>query len=375
MNLQAIIIANITGFILILFLHISRFISKTKSDTEENAFNAMMYLVMVACLIEPLTFYVDGKPGVVNHWINLLGNTYLYYANAVGTFLWLLYTDLSLFHDRKRIARIYYKLSIPVSILIASLVVNIWGKFYFYVDNNNDYHRLPSVYIFYGYLAFCAVYTLVLYYSYKSKHGETAFFPVYMYLTPILIGSILQMLFFGVSLAWLGTSLGIVALHLTLQQQLVYKDELTGLYNRLYLKHILFKMRKNPSKNYYGLMIDLNDFKGINDRFGHSMGDQALVDVAAVLRASLNDDSLAFRYAGDEFIIITRTNRIEDVVSLEKNVQSRLSDYNITSDKPYHLSLAIGHDRFDSEKDTDDAFLKKIDIAMYRAKKEYHENV
>lgn len=75
MNLQAIYVANFTGFILILFLFISRFITKTKSRAEDRIFDAMMYLAMAACLIEPLTFFVDGKAGVVNYWINLLGNT------------------------------------------------------------------------------------------------------------------------------------------------------------------------------------------------------------------------------------------------------------------------------------------------------------
>ena len=103
MNFQAILLANITGFTLILFLRISRMLSQVKQDTEENAFNVMMYFVMIACIVEPLTFYVDGKPGILCYWINLLGNTYLYYANATGTFLWLLYMDLSLFHDRSRL--------------------------------------------------------------------------------------------------------------------------------------------------------------------------------------------------------------------------------------------------------------------------------
>ena len=372
MNLQAIIIANLIGFNLILFLRISRYISQTKADTEEKAFNVMMYLVMIACIVEPVTFFVDGKPGALSYWINVLGNTYLYYANTTGTFLWFMFMDLSMFHDRSRMKKIYYKLAVPAGLLIASLIGNIWGKYYFYVDDQNAYHRLPAVYIFYLYLILCAFYTLWLYYSYKSRHGETAFFPVYMYLAPILVTSILQMLIYGISLAWLGSALGIVAVSMTLQQQKAYIDELTGLYNRLFLNHILYKMMRNNA-DFFGIMMDLNDFKAINDNYGHSSGDSALVDAASVFRKSLNNDSLAFRYAGDEFIIIVKTSKLDDVLQIEKNIQENIYDFNENSDHPYVLSVAFGHDRFDKEKDNEDSFLNKIDHAMYQAKKAYHE--
>ena len=105
MNLQAIIIANLTGFFLIFFLYMSRFITKTKGDTEEHAFEVMMALAAIACLVEPLTFAVDGVPGKISYWVNILGNTYLYYANGLGSFLWLLYLDLSLNHDRSRMKK------------------------------------------------------------------------------------------------------------------------------------------------------------------------------------------------------------------------------------------------------------------------------
>ena len=372
MNLQAIIIANLTGFTIILFLQISRIINQAKVNTEDNAFNVLMWLCMIACLVEPLTFLVDGKPGALCHWINVLGNTYLYYANSTGTFLWLIYMDLNLFNDRRRIQKIYYKLAVPVTILIISLVFNIWGGFYFTVDAENVYHRQPAVYIFYIYLLSCAIYTIILYYIYKFRHGETAFFPVYMYVAPVLLASFLQMFIYGVSLAWLGTAMGCIALYLSLQQQKVYKDELTGLYNRLYLKHILYKMSRYNNRSYYGLMMDLNDFKKINDNFGHSMGDQALIELAKIFRSVIHDNCLAFRYAGDEFIILTKTTRIEDVITLEKNLQKKIEDYNSSSTYPFQLSIAIGHAKYDNEKDDEDSFLKKIDSAMYQEKKAYH---
>ncbi len=84
MNLQAIIIANLVGFNLILFLLISRHISQTKADTEEKAFNVMMYLVMIACIVEPVTFFVDGKPGALSYCIMPIPQ-----VHSFGLCLWI----------------------------------------------------------------------------------------------------------------------------------------------------------------------------------------------------------------------------------------------------------------------------------------------
>ena len=372
MNLQAIIVANLTGFFLIFFLFFSRFITKTKSDMEEHSFEVMMTLAMIACIVEPLTFAVDGIPGKLPYWINLLGNTYLYYANGLGSFLWLLYLDLKLYHDRSRMKKIYYKISVPIGILLLSLIGNIWRNYYFYVDEHNIYHRQPSIYIFYIYLMLCAVYSLVLYYHHHKTHGQIAFFPIYMYLTPIIVSSVLQMLFYGISLAWLGTALGIVALYISLQQQNTYLDTLTGVYNRLYLEHAMFKMKKDNSTTYYGAMIDMNDFKKINDSFGHSAGDQALCDMASIFRNIIPDNTTVFRFAGDEFIFLIKTNSEEKILEFKYKLSQAVSDFNLKKERPYRLSFSMGYAKYDREKDTNDSFFKKIDNAMYAQKKEYH---
>lgn len=232
MNIQAILVANITGFVLLLILYISRAITRIKSDTEEKAIDALMMLTLIACVVQSLTFVVDGLPGMVARYTIILGNTYLYYSNVIGPFLFCMYVDLNLYHDRARIRRIYRKLSIPVSALILSLILNLFFGFYFCVDENNVYHRQPMNSIIYIYLMLCAVYSLVLYFKHKCTAREASFFPIYMYLTPMVVCILLQKIFYGLSLMTLGDAIGIVALYMSLQNEKTYKDGLTGLYNR-----------------------------------------------------------------------------------------------------------------------------------------------
>jgi diguanylate cyclase (GGDEF)-like protein len=372
MNFQAILIANITGFILISFLYISRFITRTKSDTEEHAFNAMVILALIACVIEPLTFAVDGVPGAAAKWTNLLGNTYLYYANGVGSYLFCMYVDLSLFHDRSRLKSIYHKLAYPVGFLLLTLFANIPFGYYFYVDANNVYHRQPSIYIFYVYLMLCALYSLGLYLSCKREKGEVAFFPIYMYLVPVVVACVLQMLFYGISLAWLGTAIGVVALYMSLQNQKTYKDSLTGLYNRLYLEHVVYIMNSSED-NYYGIMMDMDHFKDINDTYGHSVGDQALRDVATLMNRPFENRCRCFRYAGDEFIILAKTDSEDGIRRIEEQLLERTVAFNESGERPYQLSFSMGHAKFAKGEDNEDSFLKKIDLAMYECKRHRHE--
>ena len=373
MNFQAILVANLTGFVLIMFLHFSRLSSRTKTDTEERTYDWMMRLSGLACLVEILTFAVDGVHHSAAYWVNMLGNTYLYYANGAGAFLWLMYLDLKLFHDRERLHRIYYKISFPITAVLFALLLNLKFHYFFYVDENYVYHRQPTIYIFYIYIMLCGVYSVALYIYRQRVYGKLTFFPIYMYLTPIVAGSVLQMIFYGISLAWLGTAIGLVALNMSLQQHNSYVDPLTGLYNRMYLEHALFKINQSGAEDYYGLMVDLNDFKVINDTYGHSAGDRALRDVAQIFRDTVDKDATVYRYAGDEFIIMTRAESDEAATAIEEALHQATEEFNRKHTRLYNLSFAIGHSHYEAEWDNTDSFLKRIDEAMYKDKKRFHE--
>lgn len=373
MNLQAIYLANAIGFILIAFLFISRFITRTRSQAEDHIFNIMMYLAMLACVVEPVTFAVDGQAGRVCYWINLLGNTYLYFANGFGSFLFVIYVDRSLYHSGARIQKHYAPFAVLVATMLLSLVPNIWLGYYFYVDEANVYHRQPLINIFYVYLMLCAVISIFTVYWHKHHYGKKEFFPIFMYLVPIVVGSALQMVFYGISLAWIGTSIGIVALYMSLQNQRTYVDALTGLFNRQYLEHAMFEMQKT-SAPYFGIMIDMNFFKQINDNYGHSAGDRALRDTADILRAATDVSAMVFRFAGDEFIVLLKTADEGAVLDTENRIREAIDAFNREHDHPYELSLSMGHGAYDRANDDEDAFLRRIDEAMYRNKEEMHKN-
>ncbi len=152
---------------------------------------------------------------------------------------------------------------------------------------------------------------------------------------------------------------------MSIQTELAFRDPLTGLYNRNYLDRVL-----NTWTGHSGIMLDVDFFKEINDRFGHSVGDKALRETANLLREASPDDSIAFRFAGDEFILLLTTNREEALREVEEDIKKAVEKFNRSSGNPYGISLSMGHAVFDT-KDKD-VFMEAIDSAMYIEKRARH---
>ena len=191
------------------------------------------------------------------------------------------------------------------------------------------------------------------------------FFPLWTFLTPVLVGIVIQSLVYGVSLGWCCTAIGLASLYMSMQNELAYKDSLTGLHNRQYMDRIL-----NTWNGRSGIMVDMDYFKEINDRFGHSVGDRALKDTADLLVANSPENSIVIRFAGDEFILLLSTGQEILIQKVEENIRKAADEFNRTADRPYKISLSMGHALY--EKKGEDSFLEAMDSAMYKDKRIRH---
>jgi len=121
-------------------------------------------------------------------------------------------------------------------------------------------------------------------------------------------------------------------------------------------------------------MIDMNGFKGINDSFGHSQGDDALVMMAEILRRTVGENGTVVRYAGDEFVIVLNTEREDVCDACRIKIKENLKDFNNRGLKKYKLSASIGLGIFDLNESSVDEILEIIDDRMYDDKKAYYES-
>ncbi len=150
-------------------------------------------------------------------------------------------------------------------------------------------------------------------------------------------------------------------------------DVLTGLSNRaVFLDRLeqLSKSREEKERHGAVLFIDIDDFKDINDKEGHHVGDQVLVEIAQTLKETVRKGDTVARFGGDEFILIleqVKTN--SDISSIVEKALMLLKKSLIMKEHELNVSVSIGISIFPTDSDKPKNLLRYADDAMYYAKK------
>lgn len=372
MSMLAITVADYVGFIMVIAMLYSSRIRRKEPKLEFKLFTITGILSAVACIVDWFTFFSDGRPEPVFRAINIFGNAYCFIANPAFAFIWCLFTDLKLYDSISRAKRIYRIAVIPAAILVLMVVINLFVPILYYFDANNYYHRLPLSYSFYFVEGLYFLFSYITLRNYERKYDKVRFFPIFLIVGPIALGCIIQAVFYGVSLIWVSLAVGLTAIYMSLQNEFSYLDTLTGLYNRAYLDYYLETKVKDKNSRMGGIMIDVDYFKAINDNYGHSAGDEALIDVARVIRLGKSDNAIAIRFAGDEFIILAAKSTEDSIKKMIRNIRDEVDIFNENEDRQYKLSLSIGYTIFDYDKDDIDSFFKHMDDNMYEEKAKKH---
>lgn len=162
------------------------------------------------------------------------------------------------------------------------------------------------------------------------------------------------------------TSILMMKQSLQSEQYNAQHDELTGLQNR---SSLLQALANNPAEESYALLlIDLNNFKQVNDGLGHYFGDQLLVQVAERLRTGLLEDAQLYRQGGDEFAIILPTSNDEKIVRQIDMLHGALEASIDVTGYPLKTSMSIGVAKYPEHSDEGLSLLKRADLAMYESK-------
>jgi diguanylate cyclase (GGDEF)-like protein/PAS domain S-box-containing protein len=145
-------------------------------------------------------------------------------------------------------------------------------------------------------------------------------------------------------------------------------DCLTGLYNRIYLDETLQneQHRFERYQNTFGIiLIDLDYFKQINDTYGHQIGDQALVEVAKLLKQHCRNIDTVARWGGEEFLIVTPETDMKGLKVIAENLRLNIESHSFP--KAVMLTASLGITIF-RKGDSIESFISRVDSALYEAK-------
>lgn len=252
--------------------------------------------------------------------------------------------------------------------LVLSTSVNGWV---FYYDDAGMYHRGPFFPLLM--ITFFVMMLLVegFLVSQRRKIESHYFRSLVLFLAAPLIGCVLQYFIFGLPFSLLGITFAALVLFANIQNRNIDRDYLTDVFNRKALDmYIRRKIAMSSThRTFSAILLDIDDFKSINDHFGHTEGDAALIDTVRILRESLTFSDFIARYGGDEFCIILDTDNPESLESTIERIGACLRAFNEKKGKPYTLNFSMGYSIYQSAEGCGfEAFLREIDQEMYKNK-------
>lgn len=150
----------------------------------------------------------------------------------------------------------------------------------------------------------------------------------------------------------------------------IYRDELTGCYNRRYMHYWIENEIKRANRfdtKFTLILLDIDDFRKINNNFGHLEGDRVLVKFAEFLRANIREVDSIVRYGGDEFIVLMPNSNAKGALELGNRIIKAL---NTTELRTHTIHCSVGFAVFPDDATRAEGLVSQADSLMYQAKKQ-----
>ena len=165
----------------------------------------------------------------------------------------------------------------------------------------------------------------------------------------------------------------------TQMREIAMLDSLTNIYNRRALS-LLAQQKINLARrlgfDVCCLFIDINDFKKINDEYGHKLGDEVLITISKLIKSSVRKHDSVFRVGGDEFMIVLVSEEHDIVDGVITRLTEELNVFNQSKTYPFDLSFSAGIGVYDEDEYQDiGKFFEHLDFLMYDQKRVYKEGL
>jgi len=357
---------NLYAFLLLAILLFVVIVKKDIYDYPRKLFYRMIIMNMVLLFVEVMAWVFDGIDTQSAITFNYLFNCLLILFEPIMAAMWLSYVDYKIYRSKQRLRKrlFYLHASIFAGLL---LIINIFTPIAFYLDANNVYHRGDYLWLSLVFVFGLVLYTVVLAIKNRKQLSDRmiTFIAVFAFL-PVLV-SFIQLFVYGLILTWAVVALGIVFAYYLIEIAGNSKDYLTGLNSRKKIEEVIRgKIEKN--KPFSVMMIDLDYFKNINDKYGHKTGDETLINFSVILTKILGKENIISRIGGDEFLVVSDIIDIEVCNEYKNSIINQMKDYD-TFPIMSELGVSFGSNLFTSNDElTVDRILDSVDELMYQNK-------
>lgn len=323
---------------------------------------------------------LNGKSGQLMRTLSYADNIFYFLMQIAVTFYWLRYAHYRTFRQNSTRNKEIFWVIIPFVLLGLVVLASPLNGWCFYLDDANYYHRgvlsAPMSIVILAYLLSVSVIALTQYKKEVFSDRKKELLTIAFFVVPPFIGGTIQTVFYGISMIWPCTVISSLLVLLDKESQAISQDSLTLLNNRRNMERHLATYEDGKNRAVTMIVLDINDFKYINDRYGHASGDMALMQTANLLRAMFNGTSTFLaRYGGDEFVIIMQQGEESTAGQVIRKIKNNFDDFNDLRQFPFQLSVSAGY-AISSKKGVNRTanLFKEADANMYQDKTLYHRN-
>ncbi|HEX3026143.1 MAG TPA: GGDEF domain-containing protein [Clostridia bacterium] len=372
MRMIAVIYPNLLAAAAALLVLFNLFGRKNNAFFRSGTITVMLSVNLILLLLDSAARLLDGRSG---RWVTVADEIVLslmLMVLAALAVLVVLYVDFQVFSSKahlKRTVKLMLFLLIPVMILVTA---NPLTGSVFRLGASNVYSGGGLLYV---YAAICdagffVILAMLVFGRRRIEHRKLL--SLLRFSAFPFIGGLLQLACPQIPIVCPCVTLSLIEVYISLQSSSLTTDYLTGIFNKMHLdEHILQKVRRcSPDRTFSAIMIDLDNFKEINDRFGHKVGDDALETAAMLLKQSIGQENFLARIGGDEFLAVLNADDYPSLLKVTRRINGLFDHFNASGKKVYRLSLSMGYDVYSYKRRmTKDQFLKHIDCLMYLNKR------
>ncbi len=297
-----------------------------------------------------------------------------YVLMAGITYMWLLYAMAVEQVPGRNLRRTRFAIRFPFYVATAALIVTYFTNRPFLLDdalNLQPGYSMFQIAVPCVYIAAIVVYTMgrairegnpIV----RRKHLLVGMFPLM-----VVAGGLLQIIILSETPVFcFASAIFMLVFFINAMDTQISTDPLTGLNNRGQLEHYTLQKSNlhREGRLTFTVMFDINDFKLINDTYGHAEGDQALVVVANSMRTAARKHAMPMflaRYGGDEFILILHPTEAAQVDAIIRDIREEIRAACAANGAPYTLSIGAGYSQLSGSDDTFQACAQRADENLY----------
>ena len=375
------------GALICIFALIGVVLVHSKKKTHKAVRIALQVCCLLLMVNDSLAWAFRGQAGNIAYYVVRISNFMVFFSNYVymsimSVFIWQIIREL----DERMPKRIYVVMLLSAVSIVLLVISQFTGMFYTF-DDNNKYHRSDGYAVTQIIALIGIALNLSVVIQYRKRLDKPMLYALASYFVLPVIATVITMFHYGLSLQNFATVMSTQIMfamdmidaskRLTRSQKAYARanyaarhDSMTGVCNKTWGMTQINGYIENMGENDKASLcfVDIDDFKAINDRYGHITGDYWIKEIANLLSSTCRDDDIICRFGGDEYLILLKG--VADTEALKSRVFQLNEHLKLKSvERGQEVHCSVGICMITGEGHSTQKGIELADAALYEVKR------